>query len=231
MAETKKTVNPLLIAAIGFIAYVICGFVITVLGGQWSTSATISLASFNRISTVLLVIMLGTIIILSSLGKPTKTIRFVAAGMEALVILVFFLFAWPIARMLNIDVEIIDYLVQCMRVSVIYMLIGSVAAIPIGMWMKDKDLKVQLIVFAAACAVTIGVSYVLMFGLLGFPELGITWNALGFMQPFGIFPFVAALSNAPIKMSVNKTAGEKTSTYSYLEQYKQKMKNGGNKNV
>ena len=231
MAETKKTVNPLLIAAIGFIAYVICGFAITVLGGLWSESAIISLASFNRISTVLLVIMLGTIIILSSLGKPTKTIRFVAAGMEVLVILVFFLFAIPIARVLNVNAEIISYTVQCMRVSVIYMLIGSVAAIPIGMWMKDKDLKVQLIVFAAACAVTIGVSYVLMFGLLGFPKLGITWNALGFMQPFGIFPFVAALSNAPIKMSVNKTADEKTSTYSYLEQYKQKMKNGGNKDV
>ena len=231
MAETKKTVNPLLIAAIGFIAYVICGFVITVLGGQWSTSATISLASFNRISTVLLVIMLGTIIILSSLGKPTKTIHIVAIGMEALVILAFFLFALPIARMLNIDVEIIAYLVQCMRVSVIYMLIGSVAAIPISMWIKDRDLKVQLIVLASACVATIGVSYVLMFGELGFPRLEIAGIALGFVQPFGIFPFIAALSNAPIKMSVKKTTDEKASTYSYLEQYKQKMKNGGNKNV
>ena len=208
MAETKKTVNPLLIAAIGFIAYVICGFVITALGNQYGYEAATSLALSNRISTVLLVIMLGTIIILSSLGKPTKTIRFVAAGMEVLVILVFFLFAIPIARVLIVNAEFFSYtvrsMVRSMRISVIYMLVGSVAAIPISMWMKDKDLKVQLIVFAAACAVTIGVSCVLMLGLLGFPMLGITGIALGFVQPFGIFPFVAALSNAPIKTSVKK---------------------------
>ena len=226
MQATRRTIkkNALLVAAAGFAVYMLCALAMAAMVRQLSEAAEIGFDSVRDISCVWMLIMLGVTGLVSVLCKSDKVTWITAIGMELMGIAAALLL--QSAFIVNsMPPEIIEFKLRFLRCSAIYMLIGSAAAIPLSIWLKDKRLGVQAFVIAMTGAAAVLVSYILIMRL----RYGVSAITLGLMQPFVVFAFAAVSNSTTTSEEGEKAAEHKKTKYSYLEEYKRQMKQGGNK--